>query len=161
MAKPRRQVLLEAVQSALQEIDGTGSYTNSLEVGAVQLRQHAVDGEERTGQELSEAQSIMVAVEGGAEEGEVVTVDEILWTMSIGMKFFLGGDADEEDRSAALADMQLAIAAGIQADGLGVGARAARYARVTADPETGQPYDSVTLIATVVYEESFDDPTGV
>lgn len=145
----KRQTLLEAVQEALSEIDGTGDYVNVLQQGAVQLKTHETSGDERTVQTLAAVPAVFISVP--REAGSLPVVDETLVAITFHCLWYFGAEANEEEVSDALADMLQALETAFLADGFGVQATGWEYESFTEDPETGQPYDGVNLQVTTSY----------
>ncbi len=161
MALSLLEKMAAEIKTRLEEIDGMAPYTWAVK--SVQRYKHTLDGREHRLPTLTDLPTIRMAVIAVDKEGLGPDVELGTWkvTATVEIELFLPqleGGLDDDDFSAAVADLERAIYV-LPWNGLGIGAVPLGTRNARFDLETGVPVDGVRLTASFQYRQDFQDPT--
>lgn len=157
-----KKTLLDDIETRLNKIDGTGSYTYKL---LEPVRRYRHDPDRDVHEFMRQTKSPGVAMIEGLESA-AAGLEVQVWAHSapiIILFSFVGQPAGSNELTLAEGDLLRALftdpTTGDPDSEFGVGANATWTARYF-DPEDGTPEDGIVLELTVNYTTAFGDPTN-
>jgi len=150
----RRQVLINTIKTCLEKIVGTPDYTYNVPAAQIQLYKHTWDENEETVNTFATLPAIMV--KALTETSSMETIQQWVNRLTVDLGFYLGSEADEDDISAALADMKKALF--VSNELVLAGAYNISMESSAVDPETARSLDGVHTVLTLEYMDTFGDP---
>jgi len=155
----RRYQILQAIKTALESIDGTGSYHLKVPASRIQYWQAGRSGDELEGNRFGMRPCIVIeARTTAAPDSE--TVGEYQKTLTVLIGCYLDGTVDELDRSEAEEDIERALLSSFSSSTLGgLCHNLPTWTTYPYDPDRDDlPLDGIHFELVLTYEETVGAP---